>query len=167
MTSVRRRLSVLRVDRLEEDPRRLFEFRRVWIVPAWIQVVLVVVLFVATVLLTHAEYVAKGTSFGIAGPAFNALVCPIYEELVFRGWILGRLARGRSPTFAIAVSSILFGILHLRNIFWLDTGSLVRQMMYAGVVLGPILGYVTLRCRSVWPAVCLHYVNNLAYYLRP
>lgn len=165
-SSVQRLLSTLRIDPLEEDPRTLFEFRRVWGVPAWLQIILVVGLFVATVLLTHAEFRAKGTSFGFPGPAFNALINPIYEELVFRGWILGRLARHRTAPFAIAVSSLLFGILHLRNIFWLDTEALVRVMVYTGAVMSPVLGYVTLRCRSVWPAVILHYVNNLSYFLR-
>jgi membrane protease YdiL (CAAX protease family) len=156
----------LRVDGLDEDPRTLFELKRVWGIPAWLQATAVVVSFVATVLLTYREYRTKGTSFGVAGPAFNALVNPIYEELIFRGWILGRLARHRGPVQAIAVSSLLFGILHLRNIFWLEPWTLARVMMYAGAVIGPILGYVTLRCRSVWPAVVLHYLNNLVYFLR-
>src|SRR5215470_5640063 len=101
---------------LDENPNVLFEFRRLGFVAPWMQVVAVVGLFVATVLLAHAEYRAKGTTFGFAGPAFNALVCPIYEELIFRGWILGRLARRHSALFAIAVSSLLFGVLHLRLI---------------------------------------------------
>ncbi|HEV8112467.1 MAG TPA: CPBP family intramembrane glutamic endopeptidase [Planctomycetota bacterium] len=164
MTPLRRLVSALRVE-APEDPRALFEFRRVWIVPAWLQVVLVVGGFVATVFLTHAEYRAKGTTFGFAGPAFNVLVNPIYEELIFRGWILGRVARHRSAAAGIAVSSLLFGILHLRNIFWLDTETLVRSMIFTGAVLGPILAWVTLRCRSVWPAVILHYANNLTYFL--
>lgn len=166
MTSVRRVLSALRIDKLEEDPRTLFDFKRIWILPAWLQVILVVGSFIATVFLTYAEYRAKGTTFGFAGPAFNVLINPIYEELIFRGWILGRLARHRSPFVAIAVSSLLFGILHLRNIFWLDPEVLVRSMMFAGLLLGPFLGYVTLRCRSVWPAVILHYINNFSYFLR-
>ena len=134
--------------------------------PAWFQVLAIVGLFVTAVFLSHAEYLAKGTSFGFAGPGFNALVNPIYEELIFRGWILGRLARWRSALVAIAVSSLLFGILHLRNIFWLDASALLRMVVYAGCVIGPLLGYVTLRCRSVWPAVILHYMNNLTYFLR-
>jgi len=160
----RRLLAALRVDRLD-DPRTLFEVRRIGPVPAWSQVVLVALLFAATVLLTHAEYLAKGTTFGFGGPGFNVLVAPIYEELVFRGWILGRLARARSATVAIAVSSLLFGLLHLRLVFWLDEPALLRTMIYAGLVLSPVLGWVTLRCRSVWPAVILHYANNLTYFL--
>jgi len=158
--------AALRIERLGDDPRVLFEFRRIGFVTDWVQVVLVVGLFLATVFLVHHEYRTKGTSFGVAGPGFNVLVCPIYEELIFRGWILGRLARWRSPAVAIVVSSVLFGLLHLRNIFWLDAGSLVRSVLFTGGLLGPILGYVALRCRSVWPAVILHYLNNLAYFLR-
>ena len=149
------------------DPRELFELRRVGPVPGWVQLVLVAGMFVATVLLCYAEYRAKNTTFGIAGPAFNALVAPIYEELIFRGWILGRLAHRRSPALAIVVSSLLFGLLHLRNVFWLDTDVLVRTMLFTGLVLGPLLGWITLRCRSVWPAVILRYANNLLYFLKP
>ena len=164
MTAGARLFAALRVD-APDDPRTLFEVRRIGPVPAWCQIVLVALLFVATVLLTHDEYLARGTTFGFAGPGFNVLVAPIYEELIFRGWILGRLARARSATLAIVVSSLLFGLLHLRNIFWLDTPALLRSMIFAGAVLGPILGWVTLRCRSVWPAVILHYANNLTYFL--
>ena len=60
----------------------------------------------------------------------------------------------------------LLAALHLRNIFWVDAPTLLRTMLFAGVILGPILGYVTLRCRSVWPAVCLHHANTLTCFLR-
>jgi membrane protease YdiL (CAAX protease family) len=29
-----------------------------------------------------------------------------------------------------------------------------------------VLAWLTLRCRSVWPAVILHYLNNLFYFVR-
>ncbi len=148
------------------DPRELYEFRRVGPIPAWALVALVVGLFVGATLLAHAEYRAKGTSFGFKGPAFNALIAPIYEELIFRGWILGRLAVRLSPAWAIAISSALFGIVHLRNIFWLEGRQLAHMMLYAGVVLGPLFGYVALRCRSAWPAVILHYLNNMLVVVR-
>lgn len=74
--------------------------------------------------------------------------------------------RRHANWFAIAVSSLLFGILHLRNIYWLETPRLVSNVLTTALVIGPVLGYVALRCRSVWPAVILHYANNLTYYLR-
>jgi membrane protease YdiL (CAAX protease family) len=93
------------------------------------------------------------------------LVCPIYEELIFRGWILAELVRRRSNLSAIALSSLLFGLWHLRNIYWLEPPVLARWMASAAFVTGPLFAYVTLRFRSVWPAVNLHYLNNLVYFL--
>lgn len=159
-------ITALRIPSLGADARVLSEVRRFGILPGWFQVVLVVGLFLATVFLTYHEYETKGTSFGVSGPAFNAFVNPIYEELIFRGWMLGRLTRWHSATIGIVVSSALFGLVHLRNIFWIEPVLLIRLVAFAGVVLGPLLGYVALRCRSVWPAVILHYMNNLCYFLR-
>lgn len=158
--------TLVRVRRLDEDPRTLLEMRRVLGVPPWAQLATVTGLFVASVLLSAHEFRTRGTAFGFAGPGFNAIVCPIYEELIFRGWILGRLAHRRPAWQAILVSSALFGILHLRLIYWLEPPALARTMAWSGLVLGPLFGWVTLRTRSVWPAVMLHYANNLAYYLR-
>jgi membrane protease YdiL (CAAX protease family) len=166
MTTRRRRiLAAFRIERFDPRKDSLFEFRRAWLCPAWAQASLVVGLFVATVFCTHAEFRKTGTVFGFSGPAFNVLFNPIYEELIFRGWIIGRLVRHHASVFAIGVSSLLFGLVHIRNIYWLDTERLLGTMAYTGLVLGPILGYVTLRFRTVWPAVILHYLNNLAYYL--
>lgn len=158
--------SGLRIGRVDPERTSLLDFRRAFGVPAWLQVVLVCVLWVATVLLTYAEYRRRGTVFGFPGPAFNVLFAPIWEELVFRGWILGRLVRRHSNAFAIAVSSLLFGLLHLRNVYWLDTAQLAGSMAFTGLVLGPLLGWVTLKARSVWPAVILHFANNLVFYVR-
>ncbi len=156
----------LRLRPFADDVGSLFEFKRLGFVPAWTQLTAVVSLFVVTVFLTHAEYVAKGTCFGFPGPAFNVLVCPIYEELIFRGLILGVLAKRRSNAVAVIVSSLLFGILHVRNIYWLDTPALVAMIASAALFTGPVFAYVTLRTRSVWPAVILHFLNNLAYFVR-
>ena len=159
------RTPALQLRGLDLRGESLFDFKRALGIPAWAQASLVVALFVATVLCTNAEYKDKGTVFGFPGPAFNVLIAPIYEELIFRAWILGLLARRHPPLVAIAISSLLFGLVHIRNIYWLDTQPLVRTMLFTGLILGPILAYITLRTRTVWPAVILHYLNNLAYYL--
>jgi membrane protease YdiL (CAAX protease family) len=149
------------------DPERdsLFEVRRAGPVPAWLVAALTVCGFLATVFCTWREYRASGTVFGFPGPAFNVLVSPIWEELVFRGWILQTLARRRSSLFAIAASSLLFGLFHVRNVYWLEPWPLARQMLWTGLVVGPVLAWLTLRFRSLWPAVVGHYAHNLAYYL--
>jgi len=129
------------------------------------QAVVVVTLFVVTVLYTHDEYMHRGTCFGFTGPASMMLFIPIIEELIFRGWILSQFCRRIGPWPSIAWSSALFGLVHLRNIFFVSPEELLRMMAWTGLVLGPILGYITLRCGTVWPAVIFHYLNNLAYYI--
>ncbi len=78
-------------------------------------------------------------------------VCPaICEELLFRGFILTGLQVEKHPVFAIVTSSSMFGIFHM-NVFQLITG----------MVLGGVLGFVTYKSKSIYPAMALHFLNNL------
>lgn len=58
------------------------------------------------------------------------LFAPIYEEIIFRGLILGALLTQLSKRQAILYSSLLFGAWHLKNIFFLDLDLLTYQMLY-------------------------------------
>ena len=81
-----------------------------------------------------------------------AVVAPIAEEVVFRGFFQGQLEQGlNDATRAVLYSAGLFMILHF-NPWW-------AIQIYT---LGMILGYLVWRTGSVWPAVLLHGVNNLA-----
>lgn len=87
------------------------------------------------------------------------ILAPIVEELVFRGAIMGHLLKtGKSPVFAILVSSLVFGIVH---------GNL-EQAPFA-FILGLALGWVYYRTGSLLPSICMHFVNNglttVNYYL--
>ena len=53
--------------------------------------------------------------------------------------------------FAVMVSSILFGVIH---------GNF-QQMPFAFLV-GLIMGFVTVKCESIWPAMLIHFYNNLS-----
>ncbi|MCD8266064.1 MAG: CPBP family intramembrane metalloprotease [Prevotellaceae bacterium] len=79
-----------------------------------------------------------------------ALAGPLCEELVFREGIQGCMQRsGVSPLVAIAVSSLLFGILHLNP----------AQSLFA-TLMGICLGILYCRTGSVWLCSLLHVVNN-------
>lgn len=73
------------------------------------------------------------------------------EELLFRGYIQTRLRRRWPRLLALAVTSVLFGIIHFDFV----------QSTFA-VFLGLWLGEVTDRTGSIWPAVVGHAVNNAA-----
>lgn len=77
------------------------------------------------------------------------LLAPVLEELLFRGAIQG-LLRAWGPRLAMAVTAVLFTLVHTR--LW---------DLPAVLVLGFSLGYVCEVSRSVRPCIILHAANNL------
>ena len=85
---------------------------------------------------------------------------PIYEEVLFRGILFLLVLRFVKLWPAIILVSFLFAIWHVKNIFWLSTGAFVYQVGYT-FILSLILCYVTYRVESIWPAIILHFINNV------
>lgn len=79
---------------------------------------------------------------------YASIFAPVWEELLFRGYVL-RTLRPFGKRFAILCSALLFGLFH---------GNLL-QTPYA-VIMGLILGYVTVEYSILW-SVLLHMFNNL------
>lgn len=78
----------------------------------------------------------------------SAAIPAINEELLCRGLLLGGL-RKYGDGIAVVISAAVFGLFH---------GNFV-QIPFA-FILGLGLGYVTIACRSIWPAVIVHFLNN-------
>ena len=85
------------------------------------------------------------------------ILAPLAEEVVFRGAILRVLLKmfdKRWHWVAIAVSAILFGLVH---------GN-VQQFVHA-TLIGLLLGWMYYRTDSIAPGVVFHWVNNSAAYV--
>ena len=78
----------------------------------------------------------------------HCIAAPVVEELVFRGAIMQSLRRF-GDTFALFVSSLLFGLVH---------GNLVQAPM--AFVTGLAIGYFVLRTGSLRTGMAIHFVNN-------
>ena len=76
---------------------------------------------------------------------------PVFEELLFRKLILGRLGC-LGEKGAIICSAVLFALPHV-----ISQG--VAQMFYT-FMLGLVWGYVTLKTGRLWPAIVLHSLSN-------
>ena len=81
------------------------------------------------------------------GMIYIVLVGPIFEELIFRGAIMGSL-RKYGDNFAILFSSLLFGLYH----------GVVLQIPFA-FAMGLVLGYACTRW-SMRTAIALHIITN-------
>ncbi len=96
-------------------------------------------------------------------PLWQDLLCfaaapAVCEEVLFRGAILAALLGRASlvaaptrerPALAVLLCALLFGAFHLSWAKLLPT-----------TILGLGFGIAAVRSRSLWPAVCMHLVNN-------
>ena len=88
--------------------------------------------------------------------AFVCLVvlAPICEEIIFRGWLYGKLRMRLSAVPAILIVSVLFGVMHGQ---W-NVGVTVFAMSVGMCVMRELTG-------TVWSGVLLHMIKNgIAFY---
>jgi sodium transport system permease protein len=78
-----------------------------------------------------------------------ALVPALCEEIAFRGFVLRGLHQGFRPRNAVLLSSFFFALFHM-NVF----------LFVPMFVLGVILGLLTIRSRSLLPAISFHLLHN-------
>lgn len=98
------------------------------------------------------DYYDMLSQMGTAMVLTSIIVAPIAEELFFRAILTGDIARTRGVMTAVLISSTFFALSHIGH--WVQ----VAPAFLGGVVLA----YIYLVTRSVWNAVFVHLVNNLA-----
>lgn len=91
---------------------------------------------------------ASGATDSLSMFIFVCLLAPIWEEILFRGYVM-RTLEPYGKKFAILASAFLFGVYHGNPV----------QSPYAFAV-GLVLGYVAMEHNMVW-AMVLHMINNL------
>lgn len=83
------------------------------------------------------------------------IAAPILEELIFRGVILKMFLKRYTPSKAIVLSSVIFGIAHLNP--WQFVGAFI---------IGLFIGWIYWKTNSIWPGIFMHFTNNsLSFYL--
>lgn len=90
-------------------------------------------------------------SFQDMGWPSLVLGAPLSEEPLFRGLILGGFILRYGAPKAIAYSALMFALVHLNP--W---------QFPIGLLAGLLLGWLTVRTGSLWPAVFAHVLNNLS-----
>jgi uncharacterized protein len=92
---------------------------------------------------------------------------PVFEEWLFRGFVLTRLGENMPFWPANLLQALLFTLIHWPN--WLWVGGFHWSLLTTSasiLLLGLFFGWLTRRTNSIWPAVVMHFLNNfLAVFL--
>ncbi|NDV63756.1 CPBP family intramembrane glutamic endopeptidase [Bacteroides sp. 224] len=84
-----------------------------------------------------------------------ALLGPILEELLFRGAVTKILLAQYTPTKAIIISALIFGLFHINP-----------AQVFSATLIGLLLGWMYYKTASLLPCILLHVLNNsLSVYL--
>jgi membrane protease YdiL (CAAX protease family) len=100
--------------------------------------------------------VAFGRDFPLLGPA-NALQA-FSQEVQFRGLLLGALERTMSPRWANVCQAAVFGLAHLA----ISYGGPEAPFVPITFLVGLAFGWLVRRTNSLWPAVIIHAVADIA-----
>lgn len=98
--------------------------------------------------------------------AFSCLCVGLFEELTFRGCVLMLLLKSRTGSklkifMAIFWSSVVFGAVHLVNIFTSSPGAVFLQIGYSALI-GALCCTVLLETGNIWLCVFTHSLYNFA-----
>ena len=90
------------------------------------------------------------TDYPVVPTLLALTIVPAFtEELVFRGVLVRSLAGRFFPAAAIGIGAVVFAVYHL-----------FPPQMVSTLLLGLLLGFLTLRARSIFPSMIVHALNN-------
>ena len=93
-------------------------------------------------------------AFGFVMMILNLLVlAPTAEEIALRGIVYTRVEKTSNAIIAIAVSSILFGLMHF------TAGGMV--LVVGATLMALVFGYIFHKFNSLWVCIIAHAVANL------
>ena len=93
--------------------------------------------------------ILEGVSFPQA-VVLLAVIPAICEEVLFRGFILTALKGKTKPVYAIIITGVLFGLMHMTPIRILPT-----------TLLGISCAYMVYRSESIFVSMTMHFINNM------
>ena len=85
---------------------------------------------------------------------FFSLINAVFEEVIWRGVMLSAINENTSRWFAILITSVGFGLLHLAIGFSIPLSLLIS-------VAGVIYAIITLKTNSIYPSIIFHFIINI------
>jgi len=155
-----------RTTKEELGTQRLPSWKDIALVPPAAITYLVLTVAVTTFAMTFLTFInydqAQDTGFSNMSNQFEyimafimlVIIAPVAEELLFRGYLFGKLRKYTPIWGAMLITSIVFGIVHLAWNVGLDVFALSLVLCAVRVISG-----------SIWPSMMLHMLkNSIAYF---
>lgn len=98
--------------------------------------------------------------WGVVAVLVGTLLVGIGEETTYRGLVLNGLGERVSVAWAIVLSSILFGLLHVANVI-VSTGTATAVQVILTTCIGLLFGYVYVASGgNLWLVIVLHWLYD-------
>lgn len=82
------------------------------------------------------------------------ILAPIFEELIFRKYLLSGLLDTYKPKMAIGITALIFALAHIQPI-----------QLFGALLLGWIFGYFFYKTRNITNTILLHSISNLVTFI--
>ena len=125
-------------------------------------------LFLTGVFLVEARLQGKPVTIWLSKPDYKWLgifagvfSSPMWEEILFRGFVLNRLNERLAFWQSNLIAAFLFMLAHVP--FWVSHSGLSQHVMKDLLnvfVLGALFGWFMKKSNSLWPPVVAHIANN-------
>lgn len=126
----------------------------------------IIILFIGIIFIGLVSFIFLGVTkyfHTVRYPLLFFIATPIVEELIFRGWVYGKIEKYKnlSPVF---LSALLFGLNHLQYTNFIPTHFVLFQIVYA-FILGIFLGKIRQYSKSVYIGMLVHiFINFMSVY---
>ncbi|MGG2087002.1 CPBP family intramembrane glutamic endopeptidase [Priestia aryabhattai] len=107
-------------------------------------------IFVPLLFVEDISYTKSFVIYGIVFSVINAIL----EELLWRGIMLSHLKSNLSTFYAVFITSIGFGLLHIS----IGIPVIMSLLFSFG---GLFYAFVVLKTKSIYPAIVFHFIINL------
>ncbi len=136
-------------------------FKQIGFFTPLVQIFLIIFLFLFTLITQRRQFKETGFTWGKYPWRISTFLSSAYEEIIFRGIVLFGLMYALPIFWSVVISSVLFGLWHIKNYKWQSKKDTIYQVLYTGIIFGPIACVITLWTGTIWMAVILHYAHNL------
>lgn len=117
-------------------------------------ITIAIVILIATGWLDRAEGTASGWTAPLLRMALLLLPAAFYEELLLRGYAFTAIRDGAGTVWAVAITSVLFGLAHMQN-----PGANAQSVAIV-MIAGVFLATVRVRTDSLYAAFAAHFAFN-------